>query len=91
MGACPGRANVISRIFTNGRQEGQSQNRGVTTAALDRSECCAFEMEEGTTAERTQAACRSWMRKGNSFSPSIQRTHACPHPDFGLLRLTLDH
>lgn len=73
MGACPGRTNVTSRIFINGRQEGQSQNRGVTTAASDRSESCAVEMEEGTIAERTQAACRSRTRKGNNFSPTVSK------------------
>lgn len=73
MGACPAKTKVTSRIFINGRQEGQSQNRGVTAAALDRSESCAVEMEEGTTAERTQAACRSWTRKADSFSPTASK------------------
>ena len=33
MGDCPGRANVISRIFINGRQEGQSEKGEVTMEA----------------------------------------------------------
>lgn len=89
MGACPGKTNVTSRIFINGRQEGQSQNRGVTAAALDRSESCAVEMEEGTTAERTPAACSPG--RGQLLPYGIQRRQACHHPDFSLLRLTADH